>query len=133
MSHYLKQAFNIDTIPKNFKPYFFVADQQEINRCLDIFQKHYLSIKNLYLFISCSRGSDLSKIEEHGYPFISRDRITDLLVDLGIAKKKAVEESDSEMNMKSQKLSAKSIKEIMGDIDENDNYLSFEVINDIFF
>ena len=33
----VKQAFQYDIIPKNFKPYLFVPDQSDINLCLDLF------------------------------------------------------------------------------------------------
>ena len=69
-------------MPTNFKPYFFIDDQTDINESLNIFQENYNHIRNLYLLISSTRGSKYSKDEKIMYPFISKNRIKDFLDDL---------------------------------------------------
>ena len=80
----LKQAFNYDVIPRNFKPFFFMPDQQDIHRCLDILQKKFKDIKNLFIYLSTSRGAEHSKIEYLAYPFVSQDRMKDFLEEIGL-------------------------------------------------
>ena len=75
----LKSAFNHDIIPRNFKPFFFMPDQQDINKCLDILQKRYKDVKNLFIYLSTSRGESHSKMEYLAYPFVSQDRMKDFL------------------------------------------------------
>ena len=86
-SHFLKQAWSIDTIPKNFKPWF-VADQDgninDINNCMDLLEQEFRNIKNLYLYISTSEGDNFSRGQEIYYPYISRERIKDFCVEIDI-------------------------------------------------
>lgn len=84
----------MDIIPKNFKPYLWMPNQADINNCLDQLQSHYLSIKNLYLYLSTNRGKITSADEKTQYPFISEARIKDFCFEIGILEKleKKVEE-----------------------------------------
>ena len=84
LSRHLKQAFNVDTIPKNFKPYLFVADPNDISDCLDLLQLDFRNIKNLQLYVSTSRGDNLSSSESLNYPFISEERMKDFCSEIGL-------------------------------------------------
>ena len=59
----VKQAFQLDIIPKNFKPYLWISDPTDIGHCLDKLQENFESLKNLYLYLSSIRGSALSSEE----------------------------------------------------------------------
>ena len=95
LSRHLKQAFNVDTIPKNFKPYLFVADPNDINDCLDLLQLEFRNIKNLQLYISTSQGGNLSRSEPLNYPFISEGRMKDFCSEIGLIEEtKPVEQKE---------------------------------------
>lgn len=83
----LKQACEKDTLPKNFKPYYFMPDQYDIQECLDHHSHYFRVIRNLYLYLSTSRGNYLSASEEIKYPFISLNRIKDFMTDVKLVKK----------------------------------------------
>ena len=80
----LKNAFNNDTIPKNFRPYFFMRDPVDVDKCIVILQTRFRDIKNLFVHLGATRGKNHSKNQYLGYPFITLDRMKDFLEELGI-------------------------------------------------
>ena len=64
-----------------------MPDQYDIQECLDHHSHYFRVIRNLYLYLSTSRGNYLSASEEIKYPFISLNRIKDFMTDVKLVKK----------------------------------------------
>jgi hypothetical protein len=63
-----------------------MPNQVDINECLDHYTHYYRHVRNLYLYVATTRGTDLSADEPINYPFISEARIKDFLNEVGLVK-----------------------------------------------